>query len=66
MDLEQATRIVLKDMLTNYQGGIPEEYLEEFDADQIVDALLRSDNFLTDFVKNTELMIAEFIEYNLW
>lgn len=66
MDLEQATRIVLKDMLTNYQGGIPEEYLEEFDTDQIVDALLRSDDFLTDFVENTELMIAEFIENNLW
>jgi len=53
-------------MLTNYQGGILEEYLEDFDTDQIVDALLRSDDFLTDFVENTELMIAEFSENDLW
>ena len=65
MGLKQATKIVLKDILMNHQGGIPEEYLEHLDIDALTEQLLNNDYFLSEFVGNGELQIADFIEDSL-
>lgn len=62
MELKQATKIVLKDILSNNQGGIPKEYLEHLDKNKFVEAMINSDYFLTELTGELEILVSDFIE----
>jgi len=62
MDLRKAMETVVKDLLMNNQGGIPEDDLKNIDVDKIVKHLTDSDIFLIQFTDMGESLIAEYFD----
>lgn len=62
MDLRKAMEIVVRDLLQNNQGGIPEDDLKNIDVDKIVKHLTNSDVFLIQFTDMGESLITEYFD----